>query len=89
MISVVTRNVFGQPGPHFDELLTSEIIYDIDRGVEVEDLGRVVGRARELWEEEIHQLLMEETTWLGRITDLIQERGTLSGPEVRSLRPSN
>lgn len=89
MISVVTRNVFGQPGPHFDELLTSEIIYDIDRGVEVEDLGRVVGRARELWEEEIHQLLVEETTWLGRITDLIQERGTLSGPEVRSLRPSN
>tara|TARA_Y100000768_G_scaffold266402_1_gene203466 strand:+ start:625 stop:1224 length:600 start_codon:yes stop_codon:yes gene_type:complete len=87
MISVVTRNVFGQPGPDFDELLTSEIFYDIDLGLEVEDLSRVVYRARQLWEHEIQLVLAEEATWLSRITDLLQERHTLSGHETRSLRP--
>ncbi len=88
MISVVTRNVFGQPGEHFDELLTSEIFYDIDLGLEIEDLSRVVHRARQLWEEEVRSVLVEQEAWLTRITDLLEQRKTLSGPEVRSLRPT-
>tara|TARA_B100000579_G_scaffold319446_1_gene269065 strand:+ start:494 stop:1072 length:579 start_codon:yes stop_codon:yes gene_type:complete len=87
MISVVTRNVFGQPGEHFDELLTSEIFYDIDLGLEIEDLSRVVHRARQLWEEEVRSVLVEQEPWLTSITDLLEQRKTLSGPEVRSLRP--
>jgi hypothetical protein len=86
MISVVTRNVFGQPGPDFDELLTSEIFYDVDLGLEVENLSRVVHRARQLWEAEIEQVLHEETVWVDRITDLLQQKHTLSGQETRSLR---
>ena len=89
MVSVITRNVFGQPGPHFDELLTSEIIYDIDLGLEIEDLSRVVHRARDLWEEEIQQLLAGTQEWLDLITNLLHQRKSLSGAEVRSLRPGS
>jgi len=89
MVSVITRNVFGQPGPHFDELLTSEIIYDIDLGLEIEDLSRVVHRARDLWEEEIQQLLAGTQEWLDLITNLLHQRKSLSGDEVRSLRPAS
>ena len=87
MISVITRNVFGQPGPDFDELLTSEIIYDIDLGLEIEDLSRVVDRVRELWEDEIQQLLSGSQEWLHLITNMLHQRKSLSGDEVRSLRP--
>ena len=88
MISVITRNVFGQPGPHFDELLTSEIFYDVDLGLEIEDLSRVVHRARELWEDEIQQLLTTQQEWLDLITNLLHQKKSLSGDEVRSLRPA-
>ena len=88
MVSVITRNVFGQAGPHFDELLTSEIIYDIDLGLEIEDLSRVVHRARDLWEHEIQQLLVGWQEWLHLVTDLLHQRKSLSGDEVRSLRPA-
>ena len=88
MVSVITRNVFGQSGPHFDELLTSEIIYDIDLGLEIEDLSRVVHRVRDLWEDEIQQLLAGRQEWLDLITNLLHQRKSLSGDEVRSLRPA-
>lgn len=87
MISVITRNVFGQPGPDFDEHLTSEIIYDIDLGLEIEDLSRVVDRARELWEDEIQQLLAGRHEWLHLITNTLHQRKSLSGDDVRALRP--
>ena len=85
MISVVTRNVCGLEGPFFDERLTSEIYYDVDLGLEIEDLGRVVDRARELWEDEVHQLLMEHQQWLHLVAEKLRDEEVLSGDTMRSL----
>ena len=80
-----TRNVFGLEGPFFDERLTSEIYYDVDLGLEIEDLGRVVDRARELWEDEVHQLLMEHQQWLHLVAEKLRDEKVLSGDTMRSL----
>tara|TARA_Y100000817_G_scaffold61022_1_gene45730 strand:+ start:3273 stop:3719 length:447 start_codon:yes stop_codon:yes gene_type:complete len=87
MISVITRNVFGVAGRFFDERLTSEIYYDIDLGMEIEDLGRVVSRVRELWEDEVRSSLEENRVWLDAVASALLEQKSLTGEIVRSFRP--
>ena len=89
MISVITRNIFGTKGPDFDEQLTSEIYYDVDLGVEIEDLTRVVLRARERWDEEVQQILAQNVRWVDAIIELLLEHKTISGDQVRSAKPLN
>ncbi|HBU41228.1 MAG TPA: hypothetical protein DEB59_12300 [Acidimicrobiaceae bacterium] len=86
MISVVTRNVFGLEGPSFDEEMTSEIYYDVDLGLEMEDLQRVVSRARELWESEVREMVVESQQWVRDVAELLNREKALSGDAVRSLR---
>ncbi|MGB1794458.1 MAG: hypothetical protein ACPHLJ_02685 [Acidimicrobiales bacterium] len=86
MISVVTRNVFGLEGPSFDEEMTSEIYYDVDLGLEIEDLQRVVSRARELWESEVREMVVESQQWVRDVAELLNREKALSGDAVRSLR---
>ena len=86
MISVVTRNVFGLKGPSFDEEMTSEIYYDVDLGLELEDLQRVVNRARELWETQVHEMIINNQRWLHDVAELLNKEKALSGDAVRSLQ---
>ena len=86
MISVVTRNVFGLEGPSFDEEMTSEIYYDVDLGLELEDLQRVVNRARELWETQVHEMIINNQRWLHDVAELLNKEKSLSGEAVRSLQ---
>tara|TARA_Y100001970_G_scaffold14648_1_gene16430 strand:- start:9169 stop:9747 length:579 start_codon:yes stop_codon:yes gene_type:complete len=88
MISVVTRNVFGLEGPSFDEQMTSEIYYDVDLGLELEDLQRVVHRARELWEVEVREMVAANQKWLRDVAELLNKEKALSGDAVRSLQVS-
>ena len=87
MISVITRNVFGVAGSFFDESLTIEMYYDIDLGMEIEDLGRVVSRVRELWEDEVRSSLEENRVWLDAVASALLEQKSLTGEIVRSFRP--
>ena len=87
MLSVITRNVFGARGPDFDEELTSEIYYDIDLGVEIEDLTRVVLRARQRWDDDVQAILNRQLRWVDQVTDLVLEHKTISGNQMRSVRP--
>ena len=86
MISVIIRNVFGLRGPHFDERLTSEIYYDIDLGMEIEDLTRVVLRARERWDDEVKDQLTENLGWVDEVAELVIEHKTISGDQMRAVR---
>ena len=86
MISVVTRSVFGLEGPSFDEEMTSEIYYDVDLGLELEDLQRVVNRARELWETQVHEMIINNQRWLHDVAELLNKEKALSGEAVRSLQ---
>ena len=89
MISVITRNIFGAKGPDFDEQLTSEIYYDVDLGVEIEDLTRVVQRARERWDEQVQAILTQNLHWVDAVVELLLEHKTISGDQVRSAKPLN
>ena len=89
MISVITRNIFGAKGPDFDEQLTSEIYYDVDLGVEIEDLTRVVQRARERWDEQVQAILTQNLHWVDAVIELLLEHKTISGDQVRSAKPLN
>ncbi len=89
MISVITRNIFGAKGPDFDEQLTSEIYYDVDLGVEIEDLTRVVQRARERWDEQVQAILAQNLHWVDAVIELLLEHKTISGDQVRSAKPLN
>ena len=86
MISVVPRNVFGLEGPSFDEEMTSEIYYDVDLGLELEDLQRVVNRARELWETQVHEMIINNQRWLHDVAELLNKEKALSGEAVRALQ---
>ena len=86
MISVITRNVFGAQGPDFDERLTSEIYYDVDLGMEIEDLTRVVLRARERWDQEVQAKLTENSGWVRAVTQLVLEHKSINGNQMRSVR---
>ena len=86
MISVIIRNVFGIQGPHFDEQLTSEIYYDVDLGMEIEDLTRVLLRARERWDDEVKAKLTANSRWVDEVTQLVLEHKTISGNQMRSVR---
>ncbi|MDG2025441.1 MAG: hypothetical protein P8J75_13395 [Actinomycetota bacterium] len=89
MISVIIRNVFGIQGPHFDEQLTSEIYYDVDLGMEIEDLTRVLLRARERWDDEVKAELAANSRWVDEVTQLVLEHKTISGNQMRSARHYN
>jgi len=89
MISVITRNIFGAKGPDFDEQLTSEIYYDVDLGVEIEDLTRVVQRARERWDEQVQAILAQNLHWVDAVIELLLEHKTISGDQVRAAEPLN
>ena len=89
MISVIMRNVFGIQGPHFDEQLTSEIYYDVDLGMEIEDLTRVLLRARERWDDEVKATLTSNLRWVNEVTQLVLEHKTISGNQMRSVRHYN
>ena len=89
MISVITRNIFGAKGPDFDEQLTSEIYYDVDLGVEIEDLTRVVQRARERWDEQVQAILTQNLHWVDAVVELLLEHKTISGDQVRAAKPLN
>ena len=89
MISVITRNIFGAKGPDFDEQLTSEIYYDVDLGVEIEDLTRVVQRARERWDEQVQAILTQNLHWVDAVVELLLEHKTISGDQVRAAEPLN
>jgi len=89
MISVITRNIFGAKGPDFDEQLTSEIYYDVDLGVEIEDLTRVVQRARERWDEQVQAILAQNLHWVDAVIELLLEHKTISGDQVRAAKPLN
>jgi hypothetical protein len=86
MISVIIRNVFGLQGPHLDERLTSEIYYDVDLGMEIEDLTRVVLRARERWDDEVKAQLITNLGWVDEVTELVLEHNTISGDQMRAVR---
>jgi len=86
MISVIIRNVFGLQGPHLDERLTSEIYYDVDLGMEIEDLTRVVLRARERWDDEVKAQLITNLGWVDEVTELVLEHKTISGDQMRAVR---
>ncbi len=89
MISVITRNIFGAKGPDFDEQLTSEIYYDVDLGVEIEDLTRVVQRARERWDEQVQAILAQNLHWVDAVIELLLEHKTINGDQVRAAEPLN
>ena len=52
----------------------------------MEDLQRVVSRARELWESEVREMVVESQQWVRDVAELLNKEKALSGDAVRSLR---
>jgi hypothetical protein len=54
--------------------------------MEIEDLTRVVLRARERWDDEVKAQLLTNLGWVDEVTELVLEHKTISGDQMRAVR---
>jgi hypothetical protein len=74
--------VYGDEGPDY----APDLCPFFDDGIP--DWSKIVRRARELWDLDVEAILTDHWDWVETVAELALEHRTLTGDQVRAVRPS-